>query len=300
MFFRFLSLPGIFAGCVALSGCTIVSSDTSIAPIGSLSNDLISRSGTSEGPNNAVGNSFTSVIDWAQVGGGQAGLDSSVVTFRHASAVVSPSGQSSSGMPFFSVTDSYSVEGGRDNTMFVPQAVTASSILSRVSEVQGTAPNQQNFVAYTTVGFETSYADIVSLGSAGGRAVYRGSAFAELFDGSGASDAASGTATVNVDFGANEITGALVFRDALEGAGGPDLGDFQVDINSGSLAGNTFSTSMSTDPAAIGAATVSDFNAKGSLYGAQGADMGGSFATTATAAGTGDDLVLIGGFLAGK
>lgn len=300
MFVKFVCRLGVLAGTALLSACTIVSTDTQISPVSSLSNDVISRSGASEGPNNTVGNSFTSVIEWAQIGGGQASLDSSAVTFRHSSGVVSPSGNSASGMRFFSATDSYAVEGGRDGTSFSPKAITASALLSQVSEVQGSGASRQDYRAFASIGFDTSFEDIVALGSAGGRVVYRGSAFAELMDGAGALDEANGTATVNVDFGANDISGSLVFSDPLEGGTGPDLGNFRIDIAGGSLVGNTFSAPLSTDPASIGAASVADFGVKGSLYGPQAADMGGSFATTATATGTGENLVLIGGFLAGK
>jgi len=300
MLVKIIYRAAIVSGCVLMSGCAIVSSDTNISNLRALENDLISRSGLSEGPNDVLGNSFTSVIDWAQVGGGQAGLDSSVLTVRHAPSVVSPSGGASSGFQVFGTTDSFSAEGGRDGTTYSIQGFTGNSILGRFIETQGSGSTLTGYAAYSTAGFKTSFADIVTLGRTGGTAVYRGTAVTEIFDGFGRSDVANGTSRVNVDFGANDISGSLVFSDTTDTGLGPDLGNFTLGISGGSLNGNAFSANMTADASDIGAASMASFDVTGSLYGPAGGDMGGSFATTAVADGTGEDLVLIGGFLATK
>lgn len=286
---KFVTAAALIAVSVA-SGCSFVSSSTTIKQRSPLQTELVSRSGATQGPNSLDGSSFTDSVVWAALGNGSATLGTSELTIRHSS-------NAQTGMSVFASNDSYSVEGLRDNSTFSGNLLQDQSFLGRYTETSGSGSDQIAYVGYSAAGFHTPFADLVSIARAGSTVRYTGVAALELIDANGHNDGAQGSTDISIDFGANRMAGDLTFSDPLEGGTGHDLSAVTLNVESGSLVGNTFSGVLTGDLAQLGASSLSTINMQGGIFGAQAAEIGGSFNAIGTAAGTGNDVVILGGFL---
>jgi len=275
---KWIVRAALLAGSALVSGCAIVSSSTTIKPISALRTDLVSRNGVDQGPNNTNGTSFTETVSWGAVGNGTAGLESSELTMRHASAT---------GLSVFASTDQYSAEGARDNTSFTGNLLQNSSLVGRYSETSGTGTELVSYTGYAASGFHTPFADLVSIARAGSTVRYTGVAALELIDANGHRDVAQGATDFSIDYGANMMSGDLTFSDPLEGGTGHDLSSVTLNVDSGSLVGNTFSGVLTGDLAQLGASSLQTINMQGGIFGARAAE----------ATGSGNDIVILGGFL---
>lgn len=293
--------PSAIAYAIAAmtSGCSFVSTiERQTFANAPLATDLVATSGQAAGPSNLSGTRFQSIINWAGVGGGSVQIEQRALTLLHAPSAVSPLSSANEGLQVFSATDFFEVDSNALSPTFVPVSVADNSILGRVEEAELTGATARSFVGYTSAGFLTPFEDIIALGTNGGTARYMGVAALEVFEANGHTDIAAGTSDITIDFGANAMSGSLSFTDVAEGGSGFDITNVTIDIAEGSLIGNSFSGTMSTQAGSVGAANLGPITMEGGLFGPLGSEMNGTFSASGDSLiNSGSDIVMLGGFL---